>query len=817
MNSEENKTEKQKENVFAVMNSYFNVLTILRKIPPAIKYDHLAAFRSAARPIFSILLKENNNEIIYHGLSTINELFNTADVKSHATPQLLSNWYTILIFGLLSNDDHVRELSFNVAVKTVNIGFEGVNVLLLTLLRIAAKYPKNDEATASLLSSVPLFRVDHVINPEFAAATIGLLNKRTSLVDDWAQLFSTTPFPTFALALQAADKLFASLNPEENAAKDENLFAPICTIASAMITDEINQPAKQTFVISTMLNYISVAISYQSEPALAILVSLSELFPQLIEIDSKCVQSVIEAAVKLSENLTLESNPMFVFKYMRSITTILVTAEKIENREVLVIFEKFLDRFIAYPAGSLPAEYPPQIQQFALSTKEMLSLFLSSYPFPESPAFPSSHSIKDVEQPLAIMPNETYIIPGTSGDKTTFSVQTGSGQFIWETKPVFEEFFKEEPAAEMVLPESIGSAEPPTLKDDKEQLAFSNKFEEVIKSFEDKLALDSPLDQIDDAEENIGELIADIDAQFAKYKEEDKTREYSTIRPPVNVEMKAASFLASTGLIVTENADKLRHAQFSENVHTLITKTLGTTHRVRVKSALLYAGSEHYDQNKIFKISLEETSPRFKEFISLLGWNVQMKKFPCYAGGLDTAEDRNGTSSIYTNGFDYELMYHCSPLLVCGAKDDQFVAKKKHIGNDHIQVVFVENDEEYEALTITSQFNFVTIIVYPLQTGLYRIDVHHRQGLQWFGPLHEPTIVTKNTLAHFITSTIINSMTVLWGNTIPYSHPSLDTVKKVQQMCREQVDKEAGKVDTFEILQLYGIPKEEEGKRIKNA
>jgi len=618
-------------------------------------------------------------------------------------------------------------------------------------------------------------------------------------------LFTATSTQLFALALEAIEKLFQSLKPEENVANNPELFASICSIASAIITDELNQEVKQAEIFSTMMNYISVALHFQSEQALTILVSISELFPEIAKIDNKSVQTVIEAAVKFSEKLTLETNPLFVFEYMRSLIPILVTIQNIDNREVLVSVEKFLDRFISYPPESLPPDYPPQIQQFAINSKEMLSLFLSNYPFPESPEFPSSRYIKNIDQPLIILPNDTYLVPGIDGEKTSFAVQTRSGQFIWESKPVLKEIFPEEPATEVSLKECEGSLEAPTLTDNKEQKAFSVKFEEVINSFKEKYALNSPLDQINDSEENIVDLQADINGQYKKFHEEEKQRPYIKIRPPIVDEKRAASFLSCVGIITTEDADKLHHATLeSESVQTLITKTLSSTHRVHAKAALVYAGNEHYDQNKIFKISIDETSPRFKEFISLLGWNIKLKDFAGYAGGLDIIDDRNGPSSIYANAYDFELMYHCCPLLACAAKDDQFVSKKKHIGNDHIQVIFVDNDQEYEALTITSQFNFVTIIVYPLQTGLYRVDVHHRPGLQWFGPLHDPTIVTKYSLSHFITTTIINAMNLLWGNTIPYSHPSLDTAKKVQQMIKEQVDKDAGKVDSFIIIQRFG-------------
>ncbi len=65
--------------------------------------------------------------------------------------------------------------------------------------------------------------------------------------------------------------------------------------------------------------------------------------------------------------------------------------------------------------------------------------------------------------------------------------------------------------------------------------------------------------------------------------------------------------------------------------------------------------------------------------------------------------------------------------------------KKRHVGNDNVHIVYNENSscEEfpYKQDTISGQFNYVHIIIRPLDAGLFRVDVRAKPGVPPFGPL----------------------------------------------------------------------------------
>jgi len=82
----------------------------------------------------------------------------------------------------------------------------------------------------------------------------------------------------------------------------------------------------------------------------------------------------------------------------------------------------------------------------------------------------------------------------------------------------------------------------------------------------------------------------------------------------------------------------------------------------------------------------------------------------------------------------------------------------RYVGNDSVHIVWSENDREYRAGTITSQFNFVHIIIYPLRNGLFRIQILKKKGLvKFFGPLINGMVISKQILVPLIRYTSINS------------------------------------------------------------
>eukprot|EP00455_Lapot_gusevi_P037959 TRINITY_DN4257_c0_g1_i2.p1 TRINITY_DN4257_c0_g1~~TRINITY_DN4257_c0_g1_i2.p1 ORF type:complete len:238 (-),score=21.26 TRINITY_DN4257_c0_g1_i2:103-816(-) len=62
-----------------------------------------------------------------------------------------------------------------------------------------------------------------------------------------------------------------------------------------------------------------------------------------------------------------------------------------------------------------------------------------------------------------------------------------------------------------------------------------------------------------------------------------------------------------------------------------------------------------------------------------------------------------------------EICYHVSTLMPNRARFPKFTNKKRHIGNDFVSVVFSDSPLPFCPHTLSGQFNWVHIIVYPLE------------------------------------------------------------------------------------------------------
>ncbi|EAY02963.1 Rap/ran-GAP family protein [Trichomonas vaginalis G3] len=797
---------KAHENGFAVLNSYYAMFATLRLMPPGIQYSHTRAFEIASRPLFSGLITEENIPIQTNALKTLGDLLLTQDLKNHVTDEMLSHWYSCLLLTLMSSDHDLSKLAFESAVSTMMIGFKGSGILAPTLLKFVSNVNIESQSVLSLISSSAIMRCPHSMDKTFYDSIKSKLDNRSHILrPDWKSLLTQESDNLIPDLLKAVDKL------GEN--DSESNIEILSTACSTIIIDEIHCKNPDKDVISFLLKHLTNAVKKQSEPALQMCLAVAQHSNQIIKICKKPYYQHIKELSKMADQITVNSEPHFTFAYMHIMTTILVTSLD-AGRQHAHYFNDLLTRFINETV--FPNEYPSQIQQFAISAREMLSIFLASYPFTDCPSIPSGRCPKSSAQPLTIiMPNGTYITPELIDEKTTsYLVQTRVGQFIWNMTSYTDCFTNEE--CKLTLCEEKGEPTIQSINIDVPQQEFTKIFTDIVEGFKEEFHMDYKLDDIKEDKENLSQAIDDINKYYEEYVTANTHQPARKIRPPLEIESKPFAGLNAIGMVEPKQAHELQRTTFNKqdeqmnvsknNIETLFVNILKADHRWQWKAAIGYVRDGITDQLKILMTKFDQVSPRFKEFISLLGWNVSLKNWPIYSGGLDVMKENNGVSSIFIPGFDYELMFHVAPLMPTNKKDEQQVDKKKHLGNDHIQILFVESDLQYDPLTITSQFNFVTIIVYPLQTGLYRIDMHHRDGLKWFGPLHDPVVVSKECLSSLINSTINIAMNNFRIAQCNYSHPTLDSLKKIQQITTDYVRTEQDDESTIQELQLYVKP-----------
>jgi hypothetical protein len=124
-------------------------------------------------------------------------------------------------------------------------------------------------------------------------------------------------------------------------------------------------------------------------------------------------------------------------------------------------------------------------------------------------------------------------------------------------------------------------------------------------------------------------------------------------------------------------------------------------------------GVIHYrgevDESSLFE--KKNSTLAFDRFISVLGDLVELKGFKGFTGGLDNRRDLDGTHTIYSKWKDAEVVFHVTSL-IDGDSDE----RKVHIGNNAVNIVFVDHEEgedikPFSPHIITSKFNQVFIVI----------------------------------------------------------------------------------------------------------
>lgn len=180
---------------------------------------------------------------------------------------------------------------------------------------------------------------------------------------------------------------------------------------------------------------------------------------------------------------------------------------------------------------------------------------------------------------------------------------------------------------------------------------------------------------------------------------------------------------------------------------------LNSTFRYQHKIALLYVSKGQRDQQQILGNS--SFSPEFSSFMEKLGYVIDMRTHCCSVGGLDNKAFSTGYISLFYADSNHEVTFHVPSLLTDSKNDEQFIYKKRHIGNDSVHIIWTEDSEVYKVVTIISHFNHAHIIIYPLGDGMYSVQVHHKQDVPWFGPLREKSIVSEDSLVGLVRYTAI--------------------------------------------------------------
>ncbi|GIY89820.1 hypothetical protein CDAR_522612 [Caerostris darwini] len=146
---------------------------------------------------------------------------------------------------------------------------------------------------------------------------------------------------------------------------------------------------------------------------------------------------------------------------------------------------------------------------------------------------------------------------------------------------------------------------------------------------------------------------------------------------------------------------------------------------------------------------LETGTKDFDKFVCLLGEKIRLKSWDKYRGGLDVKGDMTGKYSAYTIYEGHEIMFHVSTLLPYSKDNRQQVERKRHIGNDIVNIIFLEGTHldhvNFKPTMIKSQFTHIFAVVsYEREEDSYRLSVYSEESVPLFGPTLPNPPIFKN-------------------------------------------------------------------------
>uniref|UniRef100_A0A671KF95 Ral GTPase-activating protein subunit alpha-1-like n=1 Tax=Sinocyclocheilus anshuiensis TaxID=1608454 RepID=A0A671KF95_9TELE len=175
------------------------------------------------------------------------------------------------------------------------------------------------------------------------------------------------------------------------------------------------------------------------------------------------------------------------------------------------------------------------------------------------------------------------------------------------------------------------------------------------------------------------------------------------------------------------------------------------------KIAVFYVAEGQEDKHSI--LSNTAGSQAYEDFVSGLGWEVNLTSHCSFMGGLQRNKS-TGLTMPYFATSTVEVMFHVSTRMPPDS-DDSLTKKLRHLGNDEVHIVWSEHSRDYRRGIIPTEFGDVLIIIYPMKNHMYSIQIIKKPEVPFFGPLFDGAIVDGNILPTVVRATAINASRAL--------------------------------------------------------
>ncbi|XP_037343512.2 ral GTPase-activating protein subunit alpha-1 isoform X2 [Pungitius pungitius] len=175
------------------------------------------------------------------------------------------------------------------------------------------------------------------------------------------------------------------------------------------------------------------------------------------------------------------------------------------------------------------------------------------------------------------------------------------------------------------------------------------------------------------------------------------------------------------------------------------------------KIAVFYVAEGQEDKHSI--LTNTAGSQSYENFVSGLGWEVDLATHCGFMGGLQRNRSTGQTTPYYATSTT-EVIYHVSTRMPHD-QDHNLTKKLRHLGNDEVHIVWSEHSRDYRRGIIPTEFGDVLIIIYPMKNHMYSIHILKKPEVPFFGPLFDGAVVDMDILPTMVRATAINASRAL--------------------------------------------------------
>ncbi|KAL7949063.1 tuberin [Trichoderma barbatum] len=200
------------------------------------------------------------------------------------------------------------------------------------------------------------------------------------------------------------------------------------------------------------------------------------------------------------------------------------------------------------------------------------------------------------------------------------------------------------------------------------------------------------------------------------------------------------------------------------------------------KVGVIYIGEGQTEEAEI--LANVSGSGDYIEFLNDLGTLTKLKGANFNTQGLDREYDTDGQYTFCWRDRVTEMVFHVTTQMPTDLeRDPHCVAKKRHIGNDFVNIIFNDSGLPFRFDTFPSQFNCVNIVITPASPAsflatretdseqahkkkFYTVQVMSKPGFPAISPASDTKMVSLKALPAFIRLLALNASVFahVWHN-----------------------------------------------------